>query len=428
MAGDMPTYKSALIICDGLGDRPVAALNGKTPLEAAETPTFDRLAAEGATGLMYPIAPGIVAGSDTSHLALLGFDPFHCYSGRGPFECAGIDMDVRQGDVCFRVNFSTVYDDAEHKPTVDPETGALRAIVQDRRAGRIEEGTDQLAAALDGLEIDGVKVLFKESVAHRAGLILRGEGLGANVTDVDPHTVGEAIWVARGLDPASEKTAAVLNQFVARSYEILKDLDVNKRRVAEGKLPANVALPRGVGTAPDLGDFNTRNRVKAACIVETGLIRGIGVYLNMDIVDVEGATGGLDSDLQAMARAIVAALEDHTFVLCNMKGPDIAGHDGNPQAKVRIIEAIDAAVKTVVEEGPKDLILAVTGDHSTPVAKGDHGGDAVPFLLHGPGVKPDSVTAFGEGPCGAGSLGTFVGQNVTPMLTNLMNVQPKFGA
>ena len=123
MAGKMPTYKSALLICDGLGDRPVAALGGKTPLEAANTPTMDRLAAEGATGLMYPISPGIVAGSDTSHLALLGFDPFECYSGRGPFECAGFDMDVRQGDVCFRVNFSTVYDDAEHTPA-STRTGA----------------------------------------------------------------------------------------------------------------------------------------------------------------------------------------------------------------------------------------------------------------------------------------------------------------
>ncbi len=428
MAGKMPTYKSALLICDGLGDRPVAALGGKTPLEAANTPTMDRLAAEGATGLMYPISPGIVAGSDTSHLALLGFDPFECYSGRGPFECAGIDMDVRQGDVCFRVNFSTVYDDAEHTPSIDPETGALKATVQDRRAGRIETGTDQLAAALNGIEIDGVQVQFKESVAHRAGLILRGEGLGQNVSDVDPHAVDTEIWIAKGADPASQKTATVLNKFVAKSYEILKDLEVNKQRVAEGKLPANVALPRGVGTAPALGDFNERNHVKAACIVETGLIRGIGVYLNMDIVDVEGATGGLDSDLQAMARAIVAALADHTFVLCNMKGPDIAGHDGDAQAKMKIIEAIDAAVKTIIEEGPQDLILAITGDHSTPVDKGDHGGDAVPFLLHGPGVTPDRVTAFGEGPCGAGSLGTFVGQNVTPMLTNLMNVQPKFGA
>jgi 2,3-bisphosphoglycerate-independent phosphoglycerate mutase len=429
MAGDAPKYKSAFIICDGLGDRPVASLGGKTPTEAANTPTLDKLAAGGAVGLMYPIAPGIVAGSDTAHLALLGFDPFECYTGRGPFECAGIDMDVRKGDVCFRVNFSTVYDDDSHeKPTVDPETGALKAVVQDRRAGRIDEGTDKIAEALDGLEIDGVKILFKESVAHRAGLILRGEGLGQNVSDVDPHAVGEAIWVAKGEDPASEKTAAVLNKFVAKSYEILKDLDVNKQRVAEGKLPANVALPRGVGTAPDLGDFNERNGVKSACIVETGLIRGVGIYLNMDIVDVEGATGGLDSDLQAMAKAVVNALEDHDFVMCNMKGPDIAGHDGDADAKAKVIEIIDGAVKTLIDEGPEDLLLALTGDHSTPIDKGDHGGDAVPFLLHGPGVKPDAVTSFGEGPCGTGSLGTFIGRNVVPILTNLMNVQPKFGA
>ncbi len=402
-----------LLVMDGLGGLP-RETDGLTELEAAHTPNLDRLAAEGICGLHEPVAPGVTPGSGPSHLALFGYDPLTYRVGRGALSAMGIGFDLGPHDVAARGNYATV--DADGRVT-------------DRRAGRISTALNrELCARLRAIELPDAEVMVETVAEHRFLLVLRGEGLGQNVSDVDPHAVDTEIWIAKGADPASQKTATVLNKFVAKSYEILKDLEVNKQRVAEGKLPANVALPRGVGTAPALGDFNERNHVKAACIVETGLIRGIGVYLNMDIVDVEGATGGLDSDLQAMARAIVAALADHTFVLCNMKGPDIAGHDGDAQAKIKIIEAIDAAVKTIIEEGPQDLILAITGDHSTPVDKGDHGGDAVPFLLHGPGVTPDRVTAFGEGPCGAGSLGTFVGQNVTPMLTNLMNVQPKFGA
>jgi 2,3-bisphosphoglycerate-independent phosphoglycerate mutase len=155
-------YKGLLLIADGLGDRPVPEMGSKTPLEYAATPTLDRLAREGECGLMDPIAPGIRAGSDTAHLAILGYDPYRVYQGRGPFEALGIGMEVRGGDVALRCNFSTV--DAE-----------MRVI--DRRAGRITEGTRELAEAVNGVEIDGVQCFFKESVAHRGALVLRGEGL-----------------------------------------------------------------------------------------------------------------------------------------------------------------------------------------------------------------------------------------------------------
>jgi 2,3-bisphosphoglycerate-independent phosphoglycerate mutase len=430
MAGQAPKRKAVLLICDGLGDRPVGDLGGRTPLEAANTPTLDRLCRGGMSGMMYSIRPGIVAGSDTAHLAILGFDPYEHYTGRGPYECAGIDMDVRKGDVAFRVNFSTLYegDPRFADPTVDPVTGALNATVRDRRAGRIEEGTDQLAAALNGLDIDGVTCLFKESVAHRAGLILRGPGLGHLVSDVDPHAVDLPVLVAKGEDDASRTTAAVLNRFVARSWELLRSHPVNLARVADGCLPANVALPRGVGTAPAISGFDAAYHVTSACIVETGLIRGIGVYLGMDIIDVPGATGGLDSDLDAMARAIADALDDHTFVLCNMKGPDIAGHDGNAEAKKAIVERIDGAVGVLLGSMPPDTIIAVTADHGTPVETLDHSGDAVPFLVNGPGVLTTGSASFSERACASGGLGVFRGTDVMPMLTNLMNVQPKYGA
>jgi len=196
--------KALILIGDGMGDRPVSQLGGKTPLEVAQTPNLDRIAREGECGLMDPIAPGIRAGSDTSHLAILGYDPFECYTGRGPFEALGIGMDVKPGDIAFRCNFATVDEDL---------------VVLDRRAGRIREGTHELAEALNEEigEIEGVRCIVKESVEHRAALILRGEGLGDKVSDVDPHETGRKIHEAEGEDEPSRRAARVLNEFVRRS-------------------------------------------------------------------------------------------------------------------------------------------------------------------------------------------------------------------
>ena len=244
--------KMVIIVGDGMGDWPIPELDGSTPIEAAPKPNLDRLSREGENGLMDPIGPGVRAGSDTAHLAILGFDPFRYYTGRGPFEASGIGMDTQAGDICFRVNFATVDDQ-------------LR--VRDRRAGRITAGTDQLAAALNGLEHDGCVFLFKESVAHRAALIIRGPDLGPHVTDADPHVEGVPPHEAYGADLASQKTAELVNWFVRQSYEILKDHPINMAREAEGLLPANIALPRGAGEAPDLPPFEDTYGFTGALVV-----------------------------------------------------------------------------------------------------------------------------------------------------------------
>ena len=401
-----------LIIGDGMGDRPIPELGDRTPLEAADTPNLDRLAGLGACGLMNSVGVGIRSGSDTSHLALLGYDPYKYYTGRGPYECAGIDMDVRGGDVCFRCNFSTVNADM---------------VVLDRRAGRIERGTDQLAQAVN-MEIEGVQCIVKESVAHRAGLILRGEGLGHRVTDVDPHGEGR-IWECKALDADSEKTARVVNQFVRRSYEVLREHSVNRQRESAGELPANIMLPRGVGTAPHLRPFAEEHGFSGAMIVETGLVRGIGKYAQMDVIDVEGATGGYDTDILAMAEAVVEASERHAFVLCNVKAPDLAGHDNQPERKIEAVQMVDNLVSYVAENLDLErALLVVTADHGTPCSVGDHSGDAVPILFSGRGVTRDDVAHFGERPCGKGLIGHILGRDVIPLMTNMLAIQEKFGA
>jgi len=408
-----PTAKIAILIADGLGDRPCPELDGETPLEAADTPNLDAIALRGECGIMDPIAPGIRAGSDTAHLALFGYDPHACYTGRGPFEAAGIGMDVRGGDICFRCNFATVDESF---------------VIRDRRAGRIESGTRELAQALDGMEIEGVSILFKESVEHRAALILRGEGLGHQVSDTDPHEAGAKVWEARGEDAPSEKTARIVNQFVRRSYDILKDHPVNLRRREEGKLPANIALPRGAGIAPHLEPFEHRHKLTGACVVEVGLVKGLGRYLKMEVPEVAGATGGYDTDEIALARAAVAALRERDLVLCNLKTPDLAGHDGDVNRKIEAVKKFDRLVAYVAEQLGEDSLIVITGDHSTPVSVRDHSGDPLPIAIAGAGVRTDGVREFGERAAAAGGLSRIRGADLMPILTNLVNMQEKFGA
>ncbi len=408
--------KAILLIGDGLGDRPVAELGSRTPLEAAEKPNIDRLAAEGESGLMDPIAPGVRAGSDTSHLAILGYDPYKVYTGRGPFEAAGIGMDVQHGDIAFRCNFTTVDD---------------KMTVADRRAGRITEGTDQLAAAVNGMKIEDVTCLFKESVAHRGAMVLRGPGLGANITDTDPHVENAKVHESKPVDPndaASAKTARIVNEFVRRSYEALKDHPVNKARVEKGLHPANIILPRGAGLAPHLTPLNDRFGIKSACVAETGLIKGVAKYVGMKIIDVPEATGGLDSDLMAMARAIIEALKDHSFVLCNVKGADVGGHDAQPQAKVDLIRKMDDMVAYLMEKSYPETYIVLTADHSTPVAVKDHSGDPVPITFWGPGVRTDDVMRFDERSVTKGGVHRIRGVDIMNIITQLMAVQEKFGA
>ena len=412
----MANPKAVLLIADGLGDRPIKELGFKTPLEATEKPNLDKLATEGECGIMDPIAPGVRAGSDTSHLAILGYDPYKYYTGRGPFEAAGIGMDVRKGDIAFRCNFTTVGDDM---------------VISDRRAGRISVGTDQLAEAVDGMEIDGVQVIFKESVAHRGALILRAPGLGAHITDTDPHHEGAKVLACEAIDPndeASAKTARIVNEFVQRSYRILKDHPVNRERIAQGLNPANIILPRGAGIGPNMESFENEYGLKAACVAETGLINGVARYVGMRITEAPGATGGADSDLISMAKTIVDELASVDFVLCNVKGADVGGHDDAPQVKIDMIKKLDDMIAYLMANLPGNTYLVLTADHSTPCDLKDHSGDPVPIVFWGQGVRTDSVKHFDERSAAAGGACRIRGIDVMKMITQLMNVAEKFGA
>jgi 2,3-bisphosphoglycerate-independent phosphoglycerate mutase len=413
--------KAIIFLGDGMGGRPVPSLGGQTCIEAAHTPMLDMLAGRGVCGLMYPVSPGRAVGSDTGHMAILGYDPFKYYKGRGPFEAKGVGIDVRPGDLAFRCNFTTV--DGR--------------IVTDRRAGRIKSGTDKLAKAVNdhfAAGIDGVQVIFKESVEHRAALVLRGEGLDHRVSEVDPHKEGveypECVPLPEAADDANaQRTARIVNAFVQGAYEVMNGHEVNVERVKAGLLPANIALPRGVGTAVDLEPFCHKYELHGAMIVEVDLVRGLGDYLAMDVLDVPGATGGRDTDEMAIAKAVVKAWADHDFMLVNIKAPDLGGHDGDAAQKIGAIEKVDRAIGYLLDNldwGRTTLMIAA--DHCTPVSAGDHTGDGIPVAFFGHGVRPDDVCCYGERSCAKGDLGTICGFDVMTLLTNYTGTQHKFGA
>ena len=407
--------KGIIMIVDGMADRPLKELEGKTPLETAQTPNMDRMAKTGINGIMDPIKPGIRAGSDTSHISILGYDPYEVYTGRGPFEAAGVGVEVKPGDIAFRCNFSTIDE---------------KGIIIDRRAGRIREGTKKLANAINSISsINGVEIIFMESTGHRAVLVLRGEGLSDKVTDADPKYEGNPPKEVVALDGSkeAENTANVLNQLIWKSYNILKEHPVNLLRIEKDLNPANIILPRGSGAVPDAEPFESKYGLKSACIAETGLIKGIGKIVAMDIIDVDGATGGVDTNLENIANSIIeTAAMDYDFLLINIDGADEAGHDGNLKEKLNFISKVDKVVGRILEINNTSLIL--TADHSTPISAMDHTGDPVPLVINGPDVLVDRVDKFNERSATLGGLCRIRGSDIMNILMDLMNRSSKFGA
>lgn len=403
------------MIIDGMGDRPIEELGYKTPLEAAVTPNMDKMAENGICGIMDPIRPGIRAGSDTSHISILGYDPYEVYTGRGPFEAAGIGVDVLPGDIAFRCNFSSLDD---------------KGIIIDRRAGRIRSGTEEIAHTINSMELEeDVQVIFKESTGHRAVLVLRGEGLSDQVSDADPKHEGKPPKKVIALDNSEEakKTADILNKVVRKSYELLKDHPVNIKRMENGENPANIIIPRGAGAVPNVEPFGEKYGLNPVCIAETGLINGIATIAGMHLIDIPGATGGTDTNLENIKNGIIETVSmDYDFILINVDGADEAGHDGEMEEKVKFIEKVDVIIGELMKI--EDIYFILTADHSTPISIMDHTGDPVPIVITGPGIRVDDVKKFNELSTAKGGLCRIRGNDIMDILMDLMNRSTKFGA
>jgi 2,3-bisphosphoglycerate-independent phosphoglycerate mutase len=402
--------KCLLVVCDGMADRPIKSLGGKTPLEFAKTPNLDEIANKGISGIVDIIAPGIRPGSDTAHLAILGYDPRTSYTGRGPFEAAGVGMKANPGDVAFRSNFATT-----------DENG----VIIDRRAGRIEAGTKDLAKAINEIKIPGLNFRFKESTGHRGAFVLSGEELSHKITESDPHHEGVKPREINPLDDSAsaQRTAAAINDFIVESAKVLSSHPVNIKRLQEKKNPANILLLRGAGIAPSFPPFQSKHGLSGGCIASVALVRGVARFCGLEVIGADPSTA-----VDELARKALAATKQYDFILLNIKGADDASHDGDLKKKINVIEEIDKAI-TVFSDFSAENYLALLSDHTSSITRKDHCGDPVPMLIAGPEVRRDDVSAFSEGRAAAdGGLCRIRGGDIMNILVDLMNRSEKFGA
>ena len=423
--------KILYVVLDGLGDRPIASLGGRTPLEAADTPYLDELAQRGETGLMDTIGPGVAPESDAAVMSILGYEVDRYYTGRGPLESHGAGLEVREGDLAWRANFGTVdqswriIDRRVGRNLSDDEAGALAKSVQER------------------VELDGADFRFKHTLGHRACLVIRRDGgrLSGQVDNCDPaykrHGVfsvaladpGQEVAEARPLDASEEARigAQLTNQFMRKSHEVLEADPVNRRRREEGKMPGNMILLRDAGDRlPRLPSFEERYGVRFASLVEMPVEIGIAELTGMGKIPVVSTAEDPERGYADWAGKTLAALSDWDGLYVHLKGPDVPGHDGDAEGKRKSIEQIDRfyfgpLMKTL---GGAGFIVAVTADHSTPCELRAHSEDPVPLLISGGTLEPEGALQFGEGEAARGQLGRIRGPELVPRLIALARQDP----
>jgi 2,3-bisphosphoglycerate-independent phosphoglycerate mutase len=381
-----------LVVADGLGG--MADAEHDTELEEARTPNLDQLAAEGATGLVTPVAAGITPGSGPGHLALFGYDPLEHELGRGVLSATGLEFDLRPGDVAARGNLATL--DAD-------------GVITDRRAGRIpdEEAQPLLDHLRQEVRLDGVEVFFDSEAAHRVLLVLRGEGLDPRISETDPGEEGGPPAVAEPLHPAAARTAELVNA-----------LDAQVRQALVGER-ANALLLRGFDTLQELPSMADRYGLRAATVAIYPMYRGVARLIGMD-------TLGQPHSLEEQVAAMRASWDDYDFFFLHHKKSDEAGHDGDRPGKVAAIEALDAAMPGIRELGPD--VLVVSGDHASPTQLHGHSWHPVPTLMWGPHVGRDETDRFGERWCRHGALGSRPTRELMPLALAAAGRLRKYGA
>lgn len=370
--------KYLIVIPDGSADNPIPSLGGMTPLEAADIPTIDMLASKGEIGTVRTVPEGISPGSDSANLSVMGYDPRKYLTGRSPLEAAAIGVDMLGTDISFRANFITI----------DPagEAEYEDYIVRDHAAGDIttEECAELLKSINDAFADENLH--FHTGTGYRHCMLLKKDHPHAHTEYkcVPPHDILDRH--AREYLPKG-KSADFLIDMMRKSYDILKDHPINKARAAKGLNPANSLWIWGQGTRPELPNFNEKFGVKATVISAVDLIRGIGIFAGMHIVDVEGADGTINTNYEGkVAKAIEEYERGQDMIYMHIEGTDECSHQGNLEAKMRCAHYIDSRVVKplyeYLESTGEDYKILVVPDHRTPLEIRTHSSDPVPFVIY----------------------------------------------
>ncbi|MEA4923181.1 MAG: cofactor-independent phosphoglycerate mutase [Eubacteriaceae bacterium] len=363
--------KYLIVVPDGAGDDSVDRLNGKTPLEVADMPFIDSLAAKGEVGTVKTIPPGVAPGSDAANLSVMGYDPAVYLTGRSPLEAASIGIDMSDTDVAFRTNIITLEGDGDYEDLT----------IKDHSSGDITtEEADQLIKAVnDAFGSD--RIHFYTGVSYRHCMIVHNGRTDFQLTP--PHDVlGQRVGDNMPKGEGSEFIAEMMK----KSYEILKDHPVNKDRIKRGLNPANTIWIWGQGTKPALSSFYDKYGITGTAISAVDLIKGIAICAGLDSVDVEGATGTLHTNFDGKAKAAIREFNDgKDFVYMHLEGPDECSHQGDMDGKITCLHDIDQKIVKPIcgclEGLGDDYSVLVVPDHRTPLAIRTHSSDPVPFVI-----------------------------------------------
>ena len=392
--------KHIIILGDGMADWKVPSLGNKTLLQYAETPNMNRIARLGRSGLLCTVPEGFHPGSEVANSAILGYDQNKVYEGRGPLEAASIGVELNDDDLAMRCNLICI------------EEGKIK----NHSCGRLEtEEADELIRFLQE-QLGNEKVHFYTGVQYRHLLVIKGGNKHLRCTpphDV-PGTPYKECMIKAQVDVAQE-TADLLNHLIEESQRLLSVHPLNLKRQSEGRDPANSIWPWGGGYRPAMTPLTvTYPQMKSgAVITAVDLIRGIGHYAGLRVVNVEGATGLYDTNFEGKAQAAIEALRTDDFVYLHVEASDEAGHDGDVQLKLRTIEDLDkrliGPILNEIETWDEPVAVAVLPDHPTPCEYRTHTADAVPFAIYYPGIEPDSVQTFDEDAAKEGCYGILQG-------------------
>jgi len=391
--------KYLIILGDGMADEPIESLGNKTPLQAAHTPNIDRIAALGRNGLLDTIPKGFLPGSEIANLSVLGYDLNKVFEGRGSLEAASMGIDIEPGEMAMRCNLICIED----------------GKIKNHSAGHIsnEEAHELILFLQD--ELGSEDVNFYPGVSYRHLFKMKGGNKHLNCTP--PHDVPGTPFadvMILSESPEAEDTADFLNELTLRSQELLENHPVNLKRAAAGKDKANSIWLWSPGYKPEMKTLiETYHFKKGAVISAVDLIKGIGVYAGLEVIDVEGATGLYNTNYEGKAQAAIEALRTNDFVYLHIEASDEAGHEGNVELKIKTIEYLDSrVVKPIFEEvstWDEPVAIAILPDHPTPCVYKTHTRTPVPFIIYKPGDTADDVAVYDEFAASAGSYGLLKG-------------------
>jgi 2,3-bisphosphoglycerate-independent phosphoglycerate mutase len=391
--------KYIIILGDGMADEPIASLNNKTCLQAANKPNIDKVAALGRSGLLDTIPAGFAPGSEIANMSVMGYDVPKVFEGRGSLEAASMGVAIEDGEMAMRCNLICIVD----------------GIIKNHSAGHISnEEAEELILFLQK-ELGNEQVNFFSGVSYRHLLkIKRGK---KQLKCTPPHDVpgtpfADVLIQAESKD--SKETADLLNNLILRSQALLENHPVNLKRAAAGKDKANSIWPWSPGYKPDMKTLLELYNLKSGSVISAvDLIRGIGVYAGLKVIEVEGITGLYNTNYEGKAQAAIDALRTDDFVYLHIEASDEAGHEGDVELKIKTIEYLDARiVKPIWEEVTKwdePVTIAILPDHPTPCSIKTHTNKPVPFIIYRPGEKPDDVLVYDEYAVEKGSYGLLRG-------------------